>query len=277
LHAENKLFLDQLTFGDKIDSPDATKLPVLLAVALLKNRRGEIDINLPISGSLDDPQFSVGGIIVRMFFNLVVKAVTSPFALLGSLFGGGEDLGYLEFEPGYAVITSASEAKLKALAKALLDRPALKLDISGRLDPVADKEGVRQVQMEHKIKAQKLKATVKQGTDAGSVDEVVLTPDEYQKYLKLAYKEASFPKPRNMVGFAKDLPPQEMERLMVTNTQVTDDDMRLLAGQRAQVVKEWLINVGKVPPERMFIAAPKLDAGGIKDKGKASRVDFSLK
>ena len=277
LQAENKLFLDQLTFGERIESTDATKLPVQLAVALLKNSRGEIDINLPISGSLDDPQFSIGGIIVRIFVNLVVKAVTSPFALLGSMFGGGEDLGYVEFDPGHAAILPPAESKLKALAQALLDRPALKLDITGRIDPASDNEGAKLAQMERKIKAQKLKAIVKEGKDAGSVGEVVLTPEEYQKYLKLAYKDESFPKPRNMIGLAKNLPPQEMEKLMVTNAQVTEDDMRTLANQRAQVVKDWLTHSGQVPPERIFIVAPKLDAADIKDKGKASRADFSLK
>ncbi len=277
LQAENKLFLDQLTFGEKVESPDATKLPVQLALALLKNRRGEIDINLPISGSLDDPKFSVGGIIARIFVNLIVKAVTSPFALLGSLFGGGADLAYVEFNPGYSVITPAAETRLKALANALLDRPALKLDIIGRVDPGSDNEGIRLAQMEHKIKAQKLKAIVKQGEDAGSVEDVKLAPEEYQKFLKLAYKEESFPKPRNMIGLAKDLPPQEMEKLMLTNARVTDEDMRALANQRAQAAKDWLIHTGQVPPERVFIIAPKLDAGDIKDKGKASRADFSLK
>ncbi|MFY1845497.1 DUF748 domain-containing protein, partial [Achromobacter dolens] len=90
LLATNHVVLNQLTFGDKTNSPDATKLPVLLAVALLKDSRGNIDINLPISGSLDDPEFSVGGIVVRVLLNLVVKAVTSPFSLLASAFGGGE-------------------------------------------------------------------------------------------------------------------------------------------------------------------------------------------
>ena len=90
LTASNHVVLNQLTFGDKTNSPDATKLPVLLAAALLKDSRGNIDINLPISGSLDDPEFSVGGIVVRVVLNLVVKAVTSPFSLLASAFGGGE-------------------------------------------------------------------------------------------------------------------------------------------------------------------------------------------
>jgi len=81
LQASNRVVLNQLTFGDKIDSPDATKLPVMLAVSLLKDRAGNIDINLPVSGSLDDPEFSVGGIILRVFVNLIVKAVTAPFSL----------------------------------------------------------------------------------------------------------------------------------------------------------------------------------------------------
>ncbi len=91
LQAQNRLVLDQLTFGDKVDSPSATSLPVLLAVALLKDRHGVIDIDLPIGGSLDDPQFSVGGVIVKVLVNLITKAVTAPFALLGRLFGGGTE------------------------------------------------------------------------------------------------------------------------------------------------------------------------------------------
>jgi hypothetical protein len=135
LTAENRVFLDQLTFGDPVDSPDATKLPVTLAVALLKNRNGEIDINLPISGSLNDPEFSVGGLVVKVIVNLLVKAVTSPFALLGSVFGGGEELSNVDFDFGQAVITPPAQPRLEKLAKALLDRPALRLDIEGRADP----------------------------------------------------------------------------------------------------------------------------------------------
>jgi len=100
LKADNHLFLDQLTFGERVESPTATKLPVLFAVSLLKNRRGEIDINLPVSGSLNDPQFSIGGIIVRVIINLLTKAITAPFSLLAAAFGGGEELGYLEFPAG---------------------------------------------------------------------------------------------------------------------------------------------------------------------------------
>ena len=110
LTAENKIILNQLTFGEKIESPTATKLPVLLAVALLKDRNGVIDVDLPISGSLDDPQFSVGGLVLRIVINLITKAVTAPFSLIASAFGGGgsgEELSYIEFANGRASLDAA--------------------------------------------------------------------------------------------------------------------------------------------------------------------------
>src|SRR5262249_3974324 len=100
LSAENGIYLDQLTFGEKVDSPTATKLPVLLAVSLLKDRNGVIDIKLPISGSLDDPKFSLGKIILQVLGNFIMKAATSPFALLGAAFGGGEELQSVDFAAG---------------------------------------------------------------------------------------------------------------------------------------------------------------------------------
>ena len=275
LTAENNVYLDQLTFGEKVDSPTATKLPVLLAVALLKDRNGVIDINLPVGGSLDDPQFSVGGIIVQVIVNLIVKAVTAPFALLGAAFGGGEELAYLEFAPGSAQLDAADETKLKSIAKALTDRPGLKLDVSGRVDPAADREGLKRAAVDNQVKAQKVKETGK-GASV-SLDEVKVDPGEYPKYLTAAYKDASFPKPRNVIGIARDLPVPEMESLMLANAQATDEDLRQLANRRAQSAKDWLVAKGGVPAERVFLVAPKIGTEGIKDKGKPERVDFSLK
>src|SRR5690606_14990750 len=128
LTAENNIVLDQLTFGDKVESPDAIKLPVLFAVSLLKDRNGVIDVNLPISGSLDDPKFSVGGIVLRIIVNLIVKAVTAPFTLLANLAGAGGELSWIGFEPGRSSLEAAALKKLEAVAKALNDRPGLKLD-----------------------------------------------------------------------------------------------------------------------------------------------------
>jgi hypothetical protein len=274
LSAENKLFIDQLTFGDKVESPDATSLPVNLAIALLKNNRGEIDINLPISGSLDDPEFSVGGLIVKVIVNLFVKAVTSPFALLGSMFGGGEELSSVDFVAGYASLDAAAVKRLESLAKALAERESLKLEVTGRADPELDKEGVKRAALERAVKAEKLKELMKKGGEGVSVDAVELAPADYPVFLKQAYREAKFPKPRNLVGMQKDLPVEEMEKLMLANIPSGDDEVRDLALRRAETVQSWLLEQGKVPAARVFLLPPKV---GPDDKGKATRADFSLR
>ncbi|MFC5472733.1 DUF748 domain-containing protein [Paraherbaspirillum soli] len=278
LIAQNNLRIDQLTFGDKIDSPTATKLPVLLAVALLKDRNGQININLPISGTLSDPDFSIGGIIGRIFVNLIVKAVTSPFALISSAFGGGgsDELGYAEFNPGSATLTAASQSKLDTIAKALIERPALKMDITGRVDPQSDTDGVRQESLSRKLKALKLKDALSQGQEL-QWEEITLTDAEKTQYLEKVYKSEKFDKPRNALGFAKSLPAAEMEKLIIANTPVTQDALQALAEQRAEAVRNYLESKGHIPLERIFLIAPKLNADGIKDKGQPNRADFSLK
>jgi uncharacterized protein involved in outer membrane biogenesis len=278
LTAANRLVLNQLTFGGRIESPQATKLPVLLAVSLLKDRNGVIDVNLPVSGSLDDPKFSIGGIVVRIIFNLIEKAVTAPFSLIANLVGGSgsEELSYVEFDYGRALPTAAGQEKLVKLQSALVERPGLKLDITGRVDPEKDREGLRHYRFEQQVKVQKLKEMVKQGSSVSSVDQISIDPQDYEKYLRLAYKDAKFAKPRNALGFTKDLPVAEMEKLMQTNTQVSDDDLVTLANQRAQLAKDAITKDGKVALERVYLLAPSLNAKG-DDKLKASRVDFALK
>ncbi|HWR04772.1 MAG TPA: DUF748 domain-containing protein, partial [Humidesulfovibrio sp.] len=184
LAAENNIFLDQLTFGKKVDSPNALSIPVGLVVALLKNSRGEIDINLPIKGSLSDPEFSIGGVIVKVLLNLITKAATSPFTLLASLFGGGEELSYVAFEPGQNTLTPEAEKHLDTLAKALRDRTGLKLELAGGADPAREEDGLKRARMVNKIKAQKATELARQGKTSGGVAEISLTPEEYAKYLE---------------------------------------------------------------------------------------------
>ena len=284
LTAENQIILNQLIFGERVESPTAIKAPVLLAVALLKDRNGVIDVNLPIGGSLDDPEFSVGGIVLRLFLNIITRAVTAPFTLIGSLFGGGsstsgEELSYIEFDYGRATLSQAAEAKIKTLATAMNNRPALKLEISGRADPVNDLEGLKKVGLERKMKAQKFKELTRQGAAPKSVDDVQIDKTEYERFLKAAYGAEDFPKPRNVVGLAKDLPVPEMESLMLKYAKVSDDEVRELANRRAQVVRDRLLATGQVTPDRLSIGAVKQDPTEEKEKAKAkaSRVDFSLK
>lgn len=277
LDAKNTIFFDQLTLGDKVESPDATTLPVRLAIALLKDRSGQIKLDLPVTGNIDDPKFSVWGIIWKIIVNLLTKAATSPFALLGALFGGGEEMGYLEFDYGRANLTEANLKKIETLVKALEDRPALKLDIEGHADGENDREGLKNYLVNRKVKMQKLKELTKKGAPPISVDNVQIEPAEYPKYLKMAYDAGKFPKPKNIVGLAKSLPVTEMEKLMLTNTPVGDEDLRTLANRRAAAAKDEILRSGKVTPDRVFVVEAKSLAPEKKEKVKDSRVDFRLK
>ena len=259
LVAENRLVLDQLTFNtQRIDSPTATKLPVLLAVSLLKDTRGVIDIQLPIAGSLDDPKFSVGGLLIQVIVNLIAKAVTAPFALLSAAFGRGEELSIVPFAPGSAALDEEAQKRLEALGKALADRPALKLDIGGRADPESDREALRRATVESAMKHEKMKSLAAAGNAPASVDLVTIGAEERVRWLTAAYRESSIKdRPRNVIGMLKELPPAEMEAMLLADAKVDDDALRLLANRRAQAVKDELA-AKSIATERLFLTVPRL-------------------
>lgn len=272
LKGQNKVAINQLTFGDTVASPTATKLPVKLAVALLKDRQGNINLDLPVEGSVDDPQFSMGGIILTMLGNLVVEIVSSPFKLLGAMFGSGEELQYLAFEAGKAEIPPAGAEKLAVLAKALTERPALNLDIQGQVDPDTDTNALRQAQFELQLKAAELKSMRR----AVPLDQIVVSPEERERLIKRAYKEAEFPKPRDEKGDFKKLEPAEMEKLLVTAIEITPDALRQLAYERALNAKNHLVAQGGIAAGRLFVVEPDLTGGAAPEQQK-SRVQFKVK
>jgi len=277
LNSTNVVFIDQLTLGDRVDSPDATKLPVSLAISLLKDRHGQIKLDIPVAGSLDDPQFSVWRIVVKVVVNLLSKAATAPFALLGSLIGGGEELGYVEFDYGKAALGEENLKKIDVLTKALSDRPALKIDLEGYVDAEQDLEAMKKAAFDRKLKVQKLDDVVSGDKKTVKLEEVVIREAEYEKYLKKAYDAEKFPKPRNFIGLAKKLPVPEMEKLIYTHLEVKDDDLRLLAGQRAMNARDAILASGDVTADRIFIVESKYLAPPVKETLRKSRVDFHLK
>ena len=277
LDAENRVVIDQLTLGDRVESPQATKLPVGLAVTLLRDADGKINLDIPVTGRLDDPEFSVWRIVLQVIVNLLTKVATAPFALLGSLFGGGEELSYIEFEAGMAALSAPNMKKIETLTKALKAKPALKLDIVGGVDLERDREGLIRYQFEKKLKAQKLNDLVRKGEKVESVDAVTIDKQEYDRYLKRAYGAEKFPKPRNLIGMEKSLPNEEMEKLMMTHITVRDGDLRLLAMKRAETVSEALREKGEFEPGRIFVLEPKALEPEAKKDVKKSRVDFRLK
>ncbi|MCJ0762813.1 DUF748 domain-containing protein [Variovorax terrae] len=254
LTASNNLVLNQLSFGDEVKGAPAS-LPVKLAVALLADRNGVIDINLPISGSLNDPQFSLGPIIFKVIVNLIVKAITSPFSLLASAFGGGGDeLSMVAFAPGSAMLSPDARQGLDKVANALTDRPSLKMTVVGTASLQAERDGYKHERLKALVQAEKRRAAVLAGQTATGV--ITVSEAEYPALLKEVYKRADMPKPRNLIGMAKDLPPAEMEALLLANIPVSDDVMRELALQRGVAVKDYLATKN-LPPERLFLGAAK--------------------
>ncbi|CAE6851267.1 hypothetical protein R75461_07483 [Paraburkholderia nemoris] len=274
LSANNHLFIDQLTFGDHIDNDTATRLPVRLAISLLQNTKGEIDVNIPVSGSLSNPEFSIGGLIWHAVLNLLEKAVTSPFSLLANAFGGnGEEMGYVEFEPGSAKLSDAADQKLDTIAKALADKPSIRIDLIGRADPAVDEAALRTRYVERLVRQEKIRDVVGNG-ESVDLSTVTVDPEEYERYLTKAYKDADFRKPRNFVGLTRTLPDDEMKSSLAEHAPINDASLRELAQRRSQSVQQYF--EGKIDSSRLFIVAPKLDAQGIKDKGATTRVDFGL-
>jgi len=272
LTARNDVLLEQLTFGKKVESEDAVNLPVQLAVALLRNSKGEIDLSVPVSGTLDDPQFSIGGLVWKAFFNLIVKAVTSPFALLGSAFGGGEELAYVEFAPGTATLSPEEVKKLGNLAKALSERPGLKLSMTGWTDPVADAEGLRTRWIEDRMREVLREELIDDDKAPPPLENIQVPAERRAELLEEVYDEAEIKKPRNAIGFAKSLPPEEMTQLLKAAAPAGPEALAALGKLRAQVVRDWLVGEGKVSASRIFLVAP--DA--ITEARAEPKVEFSL-
>jgi len=276
LTSENKIFLDQLTFGEQVESDKATKLPVRLAVALLKDSKGEIHLDLPVTGRTDDPQFSVWRLVFQVLRNLLVKAATSPFRLLQAAFGGKGDFSSVSFSPGSSVLSPEEQDKLARLSSAIKDRPALQVEVTGFVDKERDPEGYRNELLASKMRAEKFLRLVKEKKNrpGESPDTVKISPEEYSAYLKAVYRKEKFSKPRNLVGLVKDLPDSEMKKLIFTHTAVGENEFRALAQARATAVRAYLVDTGKLEQERVFLKSGDIykapsDAGQV-----ASRVEF---
>ena len=274
LVAQNRLILDQLTFGEKAPGEPVTDLPIELAVSLLKDRNGVIDINLPIGGSLDDPEFSIGGILARVFLGSLKRVILAPFSFLSLKYGGGAELAWLNFDPGSAEIPESEIPKLQALAEAFAERPALRLDITGRYDPAADREGLAKAAIQRKVRALKRKDLQEKGQTA-VMSQLTVSEGEYPQLLERVYKDEDFKKPRNFIGMQKTLSVPEMEKQMIDNSEVTEEEFLALANRRSERVKAWLVETGKVADSRIFLLASK--AGEAGENGEtAARVDFAI-
>jgi len=232
-------------------------------VALLQDRHGVIDLDLPLTGSINDPQFSMGALIWKVIVNLFTKIVASPFAAMG---GGGKDLSHIDFKPGTALIADASQETVAKVAKALDDRPRLKLGIVATADPVSEAEAMRRAAFETRLleeqRRERGRAALGTAGTAGSAGTeaslLALSAEQRARLVKQIYEDSKLPdKPRNVIGMAKDIPAAEMEALLVAALPVDAAAARLLAQQRGRAVREALTAKG-LGSERLFIGEPKL-------------------
>ena len=282
LVAENKILIDRFTFGQKVDSPDAVNLPVRLAVALLKDRKGQINLDVPLRGSLDDPEFSILRLVLKVVGNLVMKAATAPFSMLASLVGGGgEELSSVDFGAGSVDLDATATNKLSLLAKALFERPELQVEIAGTVDQATDREGLARKAVLRQIKARSLAELVKAGKPTGSVDDVTLSDEERDSGLLAIYRETIAP-PRSMFSLKaapKEPTLSEIEQQLVARQDVTAQDVNTLAGQRAGRVREFLTTAGSIESERVFVVdtAPPAAEGNPAAVAPVRQVRMSLR
>ena len=190
LKSRNVITLDRFTFGEKVNSPDATHLPVRLAIAILKDRNGQILLDVPVEGSFDDPKFRVGKAVAHVLLNILEKAATSPFSLLSAVMGGGEELSYQDFVPGSAVLLPANEQKLDSLVKGLYERPGLQLEIAGSIEPDADRDALRRASLDKQIRTRQWMSLRKSERAATTPGQITLTPEQHAAWVKKLYGEA---------------------------------------------------------------------------------------
>jgi hypothetical protein len=281
LDAQHHISVDQLEFGEKTDSKDAVSLPVKLAVALLKDRNGVIDLNLPVTGSLDDPKFKLGPIIWKVFVNILEKAVTAPFALLGSLFGGGPDLKFVDFQPGAAQLDPAGTAKAQSLVKALEARPQLKIEIPIAAVPDLDRpsliEAKYQAQLQEALAAEAAhKKSLRAATAFDQLDPAAQLDVLIRSYVSNFGAEPKFPeavetiktKPEKTAAKC-DFLAQELHQHIA----IPESDLTALAQQRATSLQQALLTETQIAPERVFLVAN----GKAKNQDGHVRLELSLR
>jgi Domain of Unknown Function (DUF748) len=266
LDAQHHIVLDQLEFGGATESKDAVPLPVRLAVSLLKDRNGVIDLNLPVTGSLDDPEFRVGPIIWQAFVGLLTRIVTAPFALLGSLFSGGEELAYVDFNAGSAVLPADQQEKIAKLSKALVERPQLKLDVPLQTLAAVDDAALARTAFETAL-APLLPVG---GMPAMPQQRLAALAQLYQQQLGAmpSYPSPSSPEADTTTADIAFLEEALRPRFAATQAQRTS-----LARARADAVQAALLSNTEIIPERIFLTereSGKAAAGG------AARMELTL-
>ena len=280
LKAANNILIDQLELGEKVDNPDAVSLPLELAIALLKDSSGKIKLDVPLTGSLEDPKFDMGAIIVDALVNVLTKIVTSPFNAIASLVGSEENLSVIGFAPGKDALDAKETGKLDDVAKALKAKPALNLEIKGAAFEEQDWPILREEALFDQLKKTKAAQLSEEEDKKVRAEYVELSEDDYNDLLADAFiKQFPSKGKKNLLGTPK-LIDSDGDFYKVAKQKLSEiikpDPKRLkdLASERSQAIAKYIVQKGGVPNERVFILDSALDP---KREGKDIVSALSLK
>ena len=275
LNADHHIVIDQLEFGDRTESKDAVSLPIKLAVSLLKDRNGIIDLPLPVNGSLDDPQFRLAPIIWKVLVQTLEKAVIAPFALLASLFSAGPDLQFIDFQPGSADVDAQAKQHLQTIAKALGERPQLKLDL-----PIAYVAAVDTPALAAAKLAAQLQLAAKPKSGAAAVPFVQLDTGSqlvllHAQYVAAAGAEPKYPDAIATIRAKADADAARrdfLQKELLARTSVAPDELLKLGQQRALALQAALLTDSGLDPERVFL----VESDRAKLEGDRVRLEMAL-
>lgn len=284
--ASNRILIDQLFFGRKVESSQAIQLPgpvsVPAAVGLLKGPKGQIELDVPVAGSTENPDISVGdlawGAVKDAFKGLFRKIFSRPFSFL---FGErGEEFRIIYFDYGSPALSDEQQQKLKGLAQKMEERPGLRLAVTGYVDRIRDAEGYRRYLLKQRMRMAKYLDQLKGAKEVPQTghipDNVQIIPEDHYEYLKRVYEQADFPKPRNVFGTLKELPDEEMRKLLLAYTVVGEQQLRELSRLRSLAVRDFLSRHGNVDPSRLFLRIGKTFKAPAESVKSDARVEFSL-
>ncbi len=271
LSGNNHLVVDQLKLGEPSDSSLATTMPVTLAIALLQDRHGVIDLGLQVSGDIDSPDFSFGSIVMTAFGNLITKAVTAPFTLLAGMFGDDEELDKISFDTGLAKLSDAEKSKLATLAKGMLARPGLTLSVKGNVSAISDSRVLKELSLAQEVarlsqtEPDDMPETLSASTfpTEGSLSIALIATYETLYGSKAIELKNEITQEYEGQELSEEQLIKEWHIALYNfslKKQVIDDTaLGTLASERARVIKAHLVEVNKIPPERVFLLDSRVD------------------
>lgn len=274
LRASHKVRIAQLEWGEATAGREAAGLPVRFATALLKDRDGIIELDLPVTGTLDDPEFRIGPIVWKLIGNLIVKVVSAPFTALASLFKGSEEAQFVEFAPGSAALEPEAASRLAELGRALAAKPGLSIDVPLAPGLPLDRAALAEARLAELI--ERAPENARGGAAPGRVPFATLPLAERVAILQAVLARLGRAAPGAPAAAAEtdgQAQLQALTRAAREAMEVSPAELEAVSRDRAAAVQAALLQGTGLAPQRVFIVAP----GKALDAGTRVRLELTLK